>query len=103
MNDLALEVEQLCKTYDGVVALDHLSFHVQRGEIFGLLGPNGAGKTTTIRVLLNLIRPDSGHVALLGQPPGIGRERVGAQRGCARQVGRRVALGRAFPAREGDH
>lgn len=52
--------------YSGRLALDHLNLVVQRGEIFGYLGPNGAGKTTTIRLLLDLIRPTSGSVEILG-------------------------------------
>jgi ABC-2 type transport system ATP-binding protein len=52
-----------------VRALDGLDLQVQRGEIFGFLGPNGAGKTTTIRILLDLIRPTSGSVRVLGRDP----------------------------------
>lgn len=62
----AIETEGLTKTYDGVLALDHLNLTVRQGEIFGFLGPNGAGKTTTIRLLLDLIRPSDGRAAVLG-------------------------------------
>ena len=48
------------------MAVDHLSFSVNRGEVFGLLGPNGAGKTTTLRMLSTLIQPDSGDALILG-------------------------------------
>ncbi len=51
------------------VAVDGLDLTVRRGEIFGLLGPNGAGKTTTLKLLLGLLRPDAGEIALLGRPP----------------------------------
>src|SRR5882757_8202711 len=44
-----------------ILAVDHLSFVVQAGEVYGLLGPNGAGKTTTIRMIVGLLRPDSGY------------------------------------------
>ncbi|HEX7102619.1 MAG TPA: ABC transporter ATP-binding protein [Nitrolancea sp.] len=64
--DWAIETDGLTKTYDGVLALDHLNLTVRRGEIFGFLGPNGAGKTTTIRLLLDLIRPSAGRAAVLG-------------------------------------
>lgn len=63
---LALQVEDLVKRYGDVVAVDHLSFSVSRGEIFGLLGPNGAGKTTTLEIVEGLQRPDSGQVTVLG-------------------------------------
>ena len=62
----ALLVEELVKRYDDVVAVDHLSFSVKRGEIFGLLGPNGAGKTTTLEIVEGLQQPDSGRVIVLG-------------------------------------
>lgn len=63
---LTLQVEELVKRYGDVVAVDHLSFAVERGEIFGLLGPNGAGKTTTLEMVEGLQQPDSGHVTVLG-------------------------------------
>ena len=47
-----IETAELTKVYDGHTAVDHLSFSVQEGEIFGFLGPNGAGKTTTLLMLL---------------------------------------------------
>lgn len=77
MRGAALEVENLLKQYDGVTAVDELSFEVEEGEIFGLLGPNGSGKTTTIRTIMDIFRPDSGTVRVLGEPPGTSRERVG--------------------------
>ena len=57
-----LEVETITKDFDKIKAVDALSFHIQRGEIFACLGPNGAGKTTTVRMLLGIIRPDSGFI-----------------------------------------
>ncbi len=73
----ALEVRNLTKQYDDVTAVDDLSFEVYEGEIFGLLGPNGSGETTTIRTAMDIFRPDSGEVRVLGKPPGTSRERVG--------------------------
>jgi ABC-2 type transport system ATP-binding protein/sodium transport system ATP-binding protein len=49
-----------------VLAVDHVSFSVSAGEVFGLLGPNGAGKTTTLRMLLGLLRPSAGHASIAG-------------------------------------
>jgi len=63
-----IEVENLVKHYAKVKAVDGVSFAVGEGEIFGLLGPNGAGKTTTIRTIMDIIKPDSGVVRLMGQP-----------------------------------
>jgi ABC-2 type transport system ATP-binding protein len=62
-----IEVEQLVKHYAKVKAVDGVSFVVGQREIFGLLGPNGAGKTTTIRMMMDIIKPDSGTIKLLGQ------------------------------------
>jgi len=66
----AIETSGLTKTFDGLIAVDHLDMEVEQGEIFGLLGPNGAGKTTTIRMLMDIIKPDEGTIRLLGHPPG---------------------------------
>jgi len=72
-----IQIRDLVKRYGDVVAVDHLSFEVKQGEIFGLLGPNGAGKTTTIRVVMDILNPDAGNVTILGQPPGQAKGRVG--------------------------
>jgi ABC-2 type transport system ATP-binding protein len=61
-----LEVEHLTKRFDGVTAVDGVSFSARRGEILGLLGPNGAGKTTTIQLLLGLTTPTSGEIRFFG-------------------------------------
>jgi ABC-2 type transport system ATP-binding protein len=60
MNDFAVEVEDLVKTFGSFVAVDHIHFQVKRGEVFGFLGPNGSGKSTTIRMLCGLLIPTSG-------------------------------------------
>jgi ABC-2 type transport system ATP-binding protein len=67
----AIQTEQLVKRYGsgGTVALKGLDLSVEAGEVFGFLGPNGAGKSTTIRILLDLIRPSSGTVRVLGRNP----------------------------------
>lgn len=66
----AIEVHNLTKTYDGRhKAVDNISFHVSKGEIYGLLGKNGAGKSTTIKMLTTLIRPTSGEISILGLDP----------------------------------
>jgi ABC-2 type transport system ATP-binding protein len=54
MSALAVAVEDLTRTFGDFVAVDHIHFQVEKGEIFGFLGPNGAGKSTTIRMLCGL-------------------------------------------------
>jgi ABC-2 type transport system ATP-binding protein len=67
MTDLAIDIRNVVKRYAEHVAVRDLSLRVPRGAVYGLLGPNGAGKTTTIRMILNIIVPDSGSIALFGQ------------------------------------
>ena len=62
-----VEVNHVVKSYVDKLAVDDLSFSVVQGEIFGLIGPNGAGKTTTIRMMMDIIKPDSGDVTILGE------------------------------------
>jgi ABC-2 type transport system ATP-binding protein len=64
---LAVEVSHIVKSFADKVVVDDLSFSVAQGEIFGLIGPNGAGKTTTIRMMMDIIKPDSGDVTILGE------------------------------------
>ena len=62
----AVEVQSLTKKYGDLVAVDNVSFAIEKGEIFGLLGPNGAGKTTTVEIIEGLRKPDSGSVTVMG-------------------------------------
>jgi ABC-2 type transport system ATP-binding protein len=64
-DELLVDATDLVKEFDGVRALDGLGLQIKRG-IFGLIGPNGAGKTTFLRVILGLIRPDSGYATVMG-------------------------------------
>ncbi len=61
-----LILEDLKKSYDGIRAVNDVSFKVEKGDIYGFLGPNGAGKTTTIRMIMGIIHPDSGRIELNG-------------------------------------
>ncbi len=78
-----IKVQNLVKAYGATVAVDHISFEVQEGEIFGIVGPNGAGKTTTIECLEGMRRPDEGNIQVLGLDPQVdGKElklRTGVQ------------------------
>ncbi len=62
----AILLEDVCKSFGDVHAVDNLSLNVPAGSIYGFLGPNGAGKTTTIRMIMNIIRPDSGRISIFG-------------------------------------
>jgi len=62
----AVEIKDLSKHYDEVIAVNRISFEVRKGEIFGFLGPNGAGKTTTIRILTGVIKPNGGTANIMG-------------------------------------
>lgn len=69
MSDAIVEVDGLVRRYGDLVAADHVSFSVNRGEMFGLIGPDGAGKTTTLRVILGLLEPHGGRVRTCGLDP----------------------------------
>jgi ABC-2 type transport system ATP-binding protein len=69
ITDAVIEANGLTKSYGSALAVDHISFKVGRGEIFGLLGPNGAGKTTTILMMLGLTEISKGEVRVLGFNP----------------------------------
>ncbi|MDW7985586.1 MAG: ABC transporter ATP-binding protein, partial [Nitrososphaerota archaeon] len=84
MRERIIEVEQLFKKYGHIVAVDHISFSVDRGQVFALLGPNGAGKTTTVEILECLRRPTSGLARVFGLDVSKPRE--------AREIRRRIGV-----------
>jgi ABC-2 type transport system ATP-binding protein len=94
--DAALEAEGLVKRYGARTAVEDLSFRVPKGAIYGVLGPNGAGKSSTLRMLVGVLKPSAGRIALLGGP--ISREtlrRVGylpEERGLYRSMTARSAI-----------
>lgn len=95
MSAPAIRVAGLTKYYGKHAALTDLNLEVAQGEVFGFLGPNGAGKSTTIRILLDLIRPTSGHVEVFGTDPRTGgaelRRRIGYLPGELALEGRNTA------------
>ena len=109
-----IATEELTKVYKGQVAVDHLTFKVEEGEIFGFLGPNGAGKTTTLLMLLGLTEPTSGRLRVMDLDPtrepikvkskvGYLQENMGFYPDLnARQMLRFVAELNGIPAREAD-
>lgn len=68
-HNLIIEVENLTKKYNDLIAVDRISFSVKKGEIFAFLGPNGAGKTTTIKMLTTLTKPTKGLIRINGHNP----------------------------------
>ena len=64
---MLVHIENLVKRYGDLLALDHLSLDIEKGEIFGLLGPNGSGKTTAINCLLALLKYDKGTITIFGK------------------------------------
>ncbi len=66
-NDQIIKVNSLYKHFNEVKAVSGISFSVDKGDVYGFLGPNGSGKSTTIRMLLSLIRPDSGNIKVFGE------------------------------------
>jgi ABC-2 type transport system ATP-binding protein len=81
--DVVLDVSDLSVSYRSVKAVDHVSLHINRGEIFGLLGPNGAGKTSTLSAIEGLVKPESGAVLVDGidvrRHPALARSKMGVQ------------------------
>jgi ABC-2 type transport system ATP-binding protein len=64
----AVELQNVVKRYNEILAVDNVDLNIKTGEIFGLLGPNGSGKSTTLKMLLGLVQPDSGSVNVLESP-----------------------------------
>jgi ABC-2 type transport system ATP-binding protein len=78
LSDHAIRLTGVRKAYAGHVAVHGLSLSIPRGSVFGLLGPNGAGKTTTLRMVMDVLRPDSGTIEILGRGADrAGRDRIG--------------------------
>ena len=106
-----IEVRHLHKEYGGKVAVDDVSFSVERGEIYGILGPNGAGKTTTVECVEGLRKPDGGEIAVLGLDPRHDRAELTQRLGVQLQdgqlpdkmtVGEALRLYRSFYRRPAD-
>ena len=76
--EAAIRIDGLTKRFRDVTAVDHITFNVGQGEVFGFMGHNGAGKTTTIKMLLGLIKPSAGSASVLGHD--IERESIEVRR-----------------------
>jgi ABC-2 type transport system ATP-binding protein len=78
MNDCVLELERVTKRFGDFTAVEDVSLRIPRGCIYGFLGPNGAGKTTTIRMIVDILRPTSGRISILGASSALDvRTRIG--------------------------
>lgn len=97
MNQAAIQVEDLHKSFGETLAVQGISFRVEQGEIFSLLGPNGAGKTTTIALLATLLRPDQGDARIMGHSI---RKDSAAVRAVLGVVPQEIALYEDLSARE---
>ena len=101
MPEISVSLNGVAKRYGAFTAVEDLSFEVARGEIYGFLGPNGAGKTTTLRMMLDIIQPTAGSIAILGSRSAISvRRRIGylpEERGLYRKM--RAAESIAYFAR----
>ena len=74
----AIQLADVTKRFNGVIAVDRLSLTVPAGSIYGFIGPNGSGKTTTLRMIMNILLPDEGRIGVLGShAKGAARDRVG--------------------------
>ena len=91
MKEYVVETRQVTKSYGSLLALNDVSIHVKRGEIYGLIGDNGAGKTTLLKSLVGHIWPTKGSIILFGQQEEKGLER------CRKQVGAMIEEPGYFP------
>ncbi|MFZ4401073.1 MAG: ABC transporter ATP-binding protein [Bacteroidales bacterium] len=66
MTEIAISVKNLSKNYGDIIAINNLSFDINKGELFGFIGPDGAGKTTLFRILTTLLLPDKGYATVIG-------------------------------------
>lgn len=82
MSNVILKIDNLTKRYKDKVALDHVSFEIQKGKIYGFIGENGAGKTTTIRSITGLSSIDEGKVELFGSSDSKGLQQARKKMGC---------------------
>lgn len=73
----SLELDNVTKSFGSHMAVKGISAQIPEGSIYGFLGPNGAGKTTTIRMIMDILYPDGGHISVLGQRPGAVKDRLG--------------------------
>lgn len=92
----AVEISDVTKTFDSVTAVNQLSLSVPNGSVYGFIGPNGSGKSTTMRMIANIIRPDSGTIRVFGEAPsGTRSSRIGylpEERGVYRKMQVRALL-----------
>jgi ABC-2 type transport system ATP-binding protein len=77
MDSVLVRATGVTKSFGTARVLDDVSFEVWRGEIVGLIGANGAGKTSLIRIIVNLLHPDEGTLAVLGRPPALAASQIG--------------------------
>lgn len=77
MSSELIQLEGVYYTYDGVAVLEDINLHVNKGEFLGIVGPNGGGKSTLLKLMLGLIKPQSGHIKVLGRRAVSARRKIG--------------------------
>ena len=77
MNEAVINIENVSFSYGGTLALENINLTITKGEFLGVVGPNGGGKSTLLKLVLGLIRPDTGKVSVLDQSPEKGRAQIG--------------------------
>jgi ABC-2 type transport system ATP-binding protein len=92
-----LELDHVCKSYSGTVAVNDFSLSIAPGTIVGLLGPNGAGKTSAIRIMIGILLPDSGPVRIFGAP--LARALTRPEAFCGEMTGQASSLTRVSALR----
>src|SRR6266511_2799543 len=98
-----IEVEHLSKRYGSIVAIEDLSFGVEKGEIFGILGPNGAGKTTAVECLEGLREPNGGRIRVLDLDPQRQSQELRRRIGCQPQESALPDRIKVWEARSEEH
>jgi zinc transport system ATP-binding protein len=77
MSEPVIAIDNVSFSYGGPPALEHISLNIEKGEFLGVVGPNGGGKSTLLKLILGLVKPDTGRIRVFGKTPEKGREHIG--------------------------
>jgi zinc transport system ATP-binding protein len=90
MNPPAIEMKDVCFSYEDIIVLEDVTFSLKQGDFLGIIGPNGSGKTTLLKILIGLLKPEKGTVRVLGETPHDAKHRIG-------YVPQNVGINTSFP------